>query len=119
MWKGLPLITHIAGPSRAKRLVIGGERIHARELLEWGVLDALVARADLMNTAREWAKRYVGKSPIAAQMIKRSVNALVSALDIAVMHMDVDQNLLSAMTEDRREAIKAYRAGTEPEFKGD
>ena len=119
MWKGLPLITHIAGPSRAKRLVIGGERIHAQELLEWGILDALVPRADLMETAREWAKRYVGKSPIAAQMIKRSVNALVSALDIAVMHMDVDQNLLSTMTEDRREAIKTYRAGTEPEFKGD
>ncbi|MCY3840364.1 MAG: enoyl-CoA hydratase/isomerase family protein, partial [Gammaproteobacteria bacterium] len=65
------------------------------------------------------ANRYVGKSPIAAQMIKRSVNALVSALDIAVMHMDVDQNLLSAMTDDRRAAIKAYRAGKEPEFKGD
>ena len=118
MWKGLPLITHIAGGSRTKRLVIGGERIHARELLDWGVLDTLVARADLMETAREWANRYVGKSPIAAQMIKRSVNALVSALDIAVMHMDVDQNLLSAMTEDRREAIEAYRAGREPEFKG-
>jgi len=119
MWKGLPLITHIAGPSRTKRLVIGGERIHARELLEWGVLDALVARADLMETAREWANRYVGKSPIPAQMIKRSVNALVSAFDNAVMHMDVDQNLLSAMTEDRRAAIEAYRAGKEPEFKGD
>ena len=119
MWKGLPLITHIAGPSRAKRLVIGGERIHAPELREWGVLDTLVARADLMETAREWAGRYVGKSPIAAQMIKRSVNALVSALDIAVMHMDVDQNLLSAMTDDRRAAIEAYRAGRDPEFKGD
>ena len=118
MWKGLPLVTHIAGPSRAKRLVIGGERIHARELREWGILDDLVARADLMETAREWAGRYAGKSPIAAQMIKRSVNALVSALDIAVMHMDVDQNLLSAMTEDRRAAIEAYRAGTEAEFKG-
>ena len=119
MWKGLPLITHIAGPSRAKRLVIGGERIHAEELLEWGVLDSLVARAELMEAAREWASRYVGKSPIAAQMIKRSVNALVSALDVAVMHMDVDQNLLSAMTDDRRAAIEAYRAGKEPEFKGD
>lgn len=119
MWKGLPLVTHIAGPSRAKRLVIGGERIRGRELREWGILDALVPRADLMETAREWALRYAAKSPIPAQMIKRSVNALVSALDVAVMHMDVDQNLLSALTEDRRAAIEAYRAGREPEFKGD
>ena len=118
MWKGLPLITHIAGPSRAKRLVVGGERIHAEELERWGILDALVPRSALMDTALEWAARYAGKSPIAAQMIKRSVNALVSALDIAVMHMDVDQNLLAARTEDRLAAIKAYRAGKKPEFKG-
>ena len=119
MWKGLPLVTHIVGPSRAKRLVIGGERIQADQLSEWGVLDELVPRADLVDTAKEWAQRYAAKSPIAAQMIKRSVNALVSALDVAVMHMDVDQNLLSAMTEDRRSAIRAYRAGKQPEFKGD
>ncbi len=118
MWKGLPLLTHIAGPSRTKRLVIGGERIHADELLAWGILDALVPRASLMDTALEWAARYQAKSPIAAQMIKQSVNAIVSALDGAVMHMDVDQNVLSAMTEDRNAAIAAYRGKTEPTFTG-
>lgn len=118
MWKGLPLLARIAGPSRTKRLVAGGERIHAPELLDWGILDALVPRPALMDTAREWAGRYAAKSPIAAQMIKQSVNAIVSALDSAVMHMDVDQNVLSAMTEDRNAAVRAYRAKTEPTFTG-
>lgn len=118
MWKGLPLLVHIAGPSRAKRLVAGGERIHAPQLLEWGILDALVPRSDLLATAREWADRYAAKSPIPAQMIKQSVNAIVSALDRAVMHMDVDQNLLSARTEDRGAAVAAYREQTAPRFKG-
>ena len=118
MWKGLPLITHIAGPARAKRLVAGGERVHAPDLLQWGILDAVVPNAALMDTALAWAQRYVAKSPIAAQMIKRSVNALVSALDGAVMHMDVDQNLLCARTEDRKAAIEAYRGKTDPRFQG-
>ena len=118
MWKGLPLITHIAGPSRAKRLVIGGERIHAPELLEWGILDALVPRDSLLDTAYEWAARYAGKSPIAAQMIKQSVNAIVSALDGAVMHMDVDQNLFAGKTENQKAAIAAYRDKTDPTFTG-
>ena len=118
MWKGLPLLAHLAGPARAKRLVIGGERIQARELEEWGILDALVPRSALLPTAREWAGRYAAKSPIPAQMIKRSVNALVSAHDASVMHMDVDQNLLAAMTEDRNAAIAAYRGNTAPRFKG-
>ncbi len=118
MWKGLPLLTHLAGPARAKRLVAGGERVYAPELKEWGILDALVPRAALLDTAREWADRYAAKSPIPAQMVKRSVNAIVSALDASVMHMDVDQNLLSAMTEDRSAAVAAHRGNTKPEFKG-
>ena len=118
MWKGLPLIVRLAGPARAKRLVAGGERIHAPELLRWGILDALVERSALLDTAEEWARRYAAKPPIAAQMIKRSVDAIVSALDNAVMHMDVDQNLLSARSEDRAEAIAAYRGKTQPRFTG-
>lgn len=39
MWKSLPLITHIVGPSRAKRLVVGGERVTASTLLDWGETD--------------------------------------------------------------------------------
>ena len=119
MWKGLPLILHIAGPSRAKRLVIGGERIHAPALLDWGILDALVPRRVLLDTAFEWAGRYAAKSPVAAQMIKRSANAMVSALDSAVMHMDVDQHLLAAGTHDQKAAIAAYLAGKEASFTGD
>ena len=118
MWKGLPLLLHLVGPARTKRLVAGGERAYANTLLEWGVIDDLVPRAELMDTAREWATRYAAKSPIAAQMIKQSVDALAGSMDRAVMHMDVDQNILSATTEDRAEAIRAYLAKAEPSFKG-
>ena len=117
-WKSLPLIVHLVGPARAKRLVAGGERIHAEELLAWGVLDTLVPRSDLMQVAHEWATRYATLPPIPQQMIKQSVNAIASALDQAVMHMDVDQYLYSAGTEDRKEAIRNYLAKTLPKFTG-
>ncbi len=118
MWKGLPLITRLAGPARAKRLVIGGERVAASELLAWGVLDALAPPGELMEAALDWARHYAAKSPIPAQMIKRSVNAVLWGGDDAVMHMDVDQNLLAAATEDRAKAAAAYRGKTEATFKG-
>ena len=118
MWKGLPLIARLAGPARAKRLAAGGERIGAQELLAWGVLDALVPASELLPAALRWAGRYAAKPPIPAQMIKRSVNAIVSAQDNAVMHMDVDQNILSSVTADRAAAIAAYRGKTEPTFTG-
>ena len=118
MWKSLPLAVHLVGPARAKRLVAGGERIHAEELLRWGILDAMVPRADLMQVAREWADRYAQLPPIPQQMIKQSVNAIASALDQSIMHMDVDQNLYSANTADRREAIRNYLTKTNPTFAG-
>ena len=34
------------------------------------------------------------------------------------MHMDVDQNLFAATSEDRAAAVDAYLNGTEPKFTG-
>ncbi len=119
MWQSLPLIVHLAGPARAKRLVAGGERISAAMLLEWGVLDELVPCDALLPSAFALAERYVDKPPVAVQMIKRSINQVVSALDRAVMHMDVDQNLFAQTSSDRDEAIRAYLAKEKPTFTGD
>lgn len=117
-WWGLPLITRLAGPSRAKRLVIGGERIGAPVLERWGVVDEIVPRADLLARAHELARFYAGKPPVAAQMIKRSVNAISGALDEAVMHMDFDQNLLTASTDDAALARRTYRTPEVPDYTG-
>lgn len=119
MWKSLPLITHLAGPARAKRLVAGGERVRAATLLQWGILDELVATTDLLTRAQLFAERYTSKPPAAVQMIKQSVNHIVSALDRSIMHMDVDQNLYSASSEDRRAALAAYLNGEPAQFTGD
>jgi enoyl-CoA hydratase len=119
MWKGLPLIVHLAGPARAKRLVAGGERVGAQTLLQWGILDELVPGRVLLDQEQEFAQFYVAKPPVAVQMIKRSINQLVSALDLAVMHMDADQNLFAQTSKDRAEAIDAYLNKTPATFTGD
>lgn len=74
MWQSLPLTMHLVGPSRAKRLVIGGEKVAAETLLAWGLLDEIAPAPQLMDRAFAFAETYVRKSPIAAQMIKRSAN---------------------------------------------
>ncbi len=119
MWQSLPLCVRLAGPARAKRLVVGGETIAAPTLLEWGILDDLVDDDQLMARARELATFYAAKPPVPAQMIKRSINRIAGALDQSVMDMDADQNLLTRGTQDMAEAVRAYLAGETPVFKGD
>ena len=119
MWQSLPLTVRLLGPTRAKRLVIGGERIHADTLLAWGLLEEVVEPAALMERARTFAATYVDKSPAAAQMIKRSINQITGALDRALMHMDADQNLLAQSGADQKAAASAYLAKSRPVFSGD
>ncbi len=118
MWQSLPLCMQLVGPARAKRLVIGGEHVPGPTLLEWGALDEMVPADQVMDKAMEWARHYAGQPPVAAQMIKRSVNAISSALDRSVMHMDSDQHILVSETEDAAEAVQAYLEKRPPTFKG-
>jgi|TARA_Y100000310_G_scaffold344219_2_gene455793 enoyl-CoA hydratase/carnithine racemase len=117
-WVALPLCVHLIGPARAKRMVMLGNREDADTLLAWGYLDEVVERDQLMDKAFEMAEEYARRPPIPVQMIKQSINVISSALDQAIMHMDSDQNTLSALTEDRTEGVRAFFEKRDAEFKG-
>jgi enoyl-CoA hydratase/carnithine racemase len=99
-------------------MIVLGQKESAQTLLAWGFYDEVVEPAQLLARAREMADAYAAKPPIAAQMIKQSVNAVASALDRAIMHMDHDQWMLTATTEDYREGIKAFFEKRPPKFQG-
>jgi len=119
MWQSLPRTVRLVGETRALRLAVGAERVTAETLMQWGLLEDIVARDALLQRAHEFATTYVNKPPIAAQMIKRSISAIGSHLDQSLMHMDADQHLLASMTSDHRAAVDAYINKRDPEFTGE
>ena len=118
MWQSLARLVRQVGESCALRLAVGGERMYADELHAWGLLEKVVPDDELMEAALDFAQTYVNKAPIAAQMIKRSVNAIGGHLDQAFMHMDADQNLLASLTADHTAAVEAYLDKQAPQFTG-
>ena len=118
MWNAVPVCVNLIGPARAKRMIMSGKLFDAPTLLSWGFVDEVVPLADLEATARAWAEEYAALPPIAVQMIKRSINRYAGALDAAIMHMDADQWLLTAHSEDMKEAVTAFFEKRKPLFKG-
>lgn len=118
-WIGLPLCVHLIGPSRAKRMIALGRNEDAETLLRWGFYDEVVGADRLMERALAMAEDYAAQPPLPVQMIKQSVNAVASALDRSIMHMDHDQWMLTASTADYREGIRAFFEKRKPRFTGD
>jgi enoyl-CoA hydratase/carnithine racemase len=118
MWNALPDCVHLVGPSRAKQMVMSGRLFDAAVLANWGMLDELCASDELDARATAWAVEYASLPPIAVQMIKRSVNAISGALDASIMHMDADQWLLTAKSDDFREGVGAFMEKRSPQFTG-
>lgn len=119
MWQSLPRTVRLVGETRALRLAIGAERVDAQGLLQWGLIEKIVSVEELLNSAKEYAQTYINKPPIAAQMIKRSVNAFGRQLDGAVMHMDADQHFLTSKSTDHQTAVEAYLNKRVPTFSGE
>mgnify|MGYP001299646347 FL=1 len=106
-WGALPLCYNLVGPAITKRLIIGGELENAEDLLAWGFIDELVSSDCLDSKVLEVAKYYAERPPMAAQMIKRGINA-IQMTSSAAMHMDGDQNALATLGDDFKEARDAF-----------
>ena len=108
MWNAVPLFVELVGLSRAKRLILSGDLYGAETLEAWGLVDEVCSETDLIRLAGQWARQYADLPPGAVQMIKRSVNQYALALSEAVMHMDEDQWILAARSDDFKECVTAF-----------
>lgn len=114
---GAPLATILAGPSRAKWLLMTGEVIDAERALAWGLVDVVVPPAELDATALDLAARIAAGPPLAISMIKQ----VVDGMSHGQWHSGLRAELLaqSALfaSADYAEAKAARREERPPEFK--
>ena len=60
----------LIGPSRAKMILMGGQKIEAAEALAWGLIDRIVEPEQLMDMARALAADTLAARPEIAREIK-------------------------------------------------
>ena len=94
-WLGLPLLQNLVGSAKTKEMVISGLNYSTDELSKYNFFDEIFDTNEKLETINKWTKKFKSRSPLASQMIKRSLNVLAYNHAIAIMHMDYDQFLLT------------------------
>ena len=71
---GSALLARQVGQKRAREIFFLGRDYSAQDAFEMGMVNAVVAHADLEKVALEWAGEIVAKSPTAQRMLKYAFN---------------------------------------------
>jgi enoyl-CoA hydratase len=84
------------------------------------VADSVVSQEDLLPTAMQLAAKLAAKSPLALRAAKWSANEVEKILDFEQAYRAVESRVTLglALTEDHKEAVRAFAEKRKPVFVG-
>lgn len=116
---GTTRLPRLVGLGVAKDLVLTGRIVDAEEALRLGLVNRVVAPADLMAAAMETATVIAKRAPVAVRLAKMSLNAGASApLGVGLDFEIVAQTVLNA-TSDKKEGMTAFLEKRPASYKGE
>ncbi|MFL6229223.1 MAG: enoyl-CoA hydratase/isomerase family protein [Pyrinomonadaceae bacterium] len=115
---GTQRLTHLVGESKAMELILTGEMIDAQTAERIGLVNRVVAHAELEAETMKVAEKMAEKSPIALRMAKEAVKtAARSTLDEG-LRREIDLFALCFSSQDKDEGVRAFLEKRKPDFKG-
>ncbi|CAB4874808.1 unannotated protein [freshwater metagenome] len=115
---GTWLLPRMVGYAKAAEIAFTGRTLLSDEALELGLLNRVVADADLQSSAREMAAEIAANAPLAVRAIKRMMRAAETETFEQNVHHVFLQLLPLFRTDDFREGVAAYMEKRTPDFTG-
>ena len=94
-WLGLPLAIGCLGLSEAKHVILSGEKFSALEMQNKGFLNEIFDLEEKNKCLKKWINKFKKMPRLQLKMIKKSANELAFSQAKSIMHMELDQFLLS------------------------
>jgi enoyl-CoA hydratase len=113
------LLPRIVGLGHASELLLTGRFVDADEALRIGLVNRVVAPGELLPAAFALAEEIAENSAFGVRLTKKVLQTNVDAPSIeAAIELENRNQVLTAHTDDMREALLAFREKRPPEFTG-
>lgn len=102
----------------AMEILLTGEQLSAERALQMGLINKVVAPAQVMPEAMRYADILRANGPLAVQAVKRSVLAGFGLPPEQALEKEMELGIPVSMSEDCKEGTRAFKEKRKPVFKG-
>ena len=105
---GTQRLARLVGMGRAKELIFTCDNINAEEAYRIGLVNKVVAKEELMSTAKDMAKKIISKGSYAVSIAKAAIN---NGYDMDIQNaVEMEANLfgITCSTHDKKEGMTAF-----------
>ncbi len=111
-------LTQLVGTAKARELYFTADLLDAQQALALGLVNRVIPDARLEEETLALATRLANGPRIALRYMKRNLNAAESGTLEELLDLEAWHHTRCGMTEDHREAAKAFVEKRQPVFKG-
>jgi enoyl-CoA hydratase/carnithine racemase len=115
---GTQRLPRLVGKGRALQLILSGEMISAQEAYRIGLVNEVVAAANLIGRAEQILKQIAANAPVSVRLSLEAVNKGLDTTQSEGFALEASYFGLCAATEDKKEGTSAFLEKRAPEFHG-
>lgn len=111
-------LTRLVGSAKARELYYFSDRLSAADAEHLGIVNAVFPAAEFDTEVRQRAQRLANGPSLAYRYMKENLDRAVNGELGECMDIEVTHHIRTGLTEDHREAAKAFVERREPRFTG-
>lgn len=115
---GTYFLTQLVGAAKAREMYLLSDRVTADEALAVGLTNRVVPDDKLEEETRALARRLADGPPIAYRYMKENLNRAMGGEMGDCMDLEVTHHVHAGMTEDHKNAVRAFVEKRAPKFEG-